>query len=100
VEGIAVMLSKPPVRKSKTQKRTVRLGQLVSLFLTSLNRRSENVRILPIVIPKLELGNIEGHVFPADFVERADDPALEDAPEPLNRIRVNRADHVLPSRVG
>jgi hypothetical protein len=65
----------------------------------SLNCRSENVRVLPVVIPELELGNIEGHVFPADLVERADDPALEDAPEALNRIRVHRADHVPASAV-
>jgi hypothetical protein len=40
--------------------------------------RSENVRVSPIVISELELGNIERHIFAAHFVERADHSALED----------------------
>lgn len=37
--------------------------------LASLDSRAENVRVLPVVIPELELGNIEGHLFPAYLVE-------------------------------
>jgi hypothetical protein len=65
-------------------------------YLTSTNCRAEYIGVFPIVIAELELSNIERHVFGADLMERADDPALEDRPETLNRVRVNRADDILP----
>jgi hypothetical protein len=56
--------------------------------------RAEDVDVLPVIVPELEFGDIQGHIFPADLVERADDAALEDRPEALNRVRMNRADDV------
>jgi hypothetical protein len=50
--------------------------------LTSLERRSENVRVPLVVITELELGDIERQVLSAHFVERANNTALEDRPEP------------------
>jgi hypothetical protein len=52
------------------------------IFLTSADRRAENIGIKAIVMPELELRNAERHVFGADLVERANDAALEDAPNP------------------
>ena len=63
--------------------------------LASLYRRSKDVGVLPIVVPELELGDIQRHVFAADLVEGADHAALEDRPEALNRVRVDGADNVL-----
>src|SRR3954452_22827548 len=57
--------------------------------------RAENIRVMPIVVPELKLRNVERHVFGADLVEAADNAALEDRPETLNRIRVDCADNVL-----
>lgn len=62
---------------------------------TSLDRCPEDVRVVPVIVAELELGNIEGHVFAADLVERADNAALKDRPEALNRIRVDCADDIL-----
>jgi hypothetical protein len=62
--------------------------------LTSADRRSEDVRILPVVVAELELSNIERHVFAADLVEGADNAALEDRPEALDCVRVYGADNV------
>jgi hypothetical protein len=45
----------------------------------ALNRRSENVIIEVIVIPKLELCNVKWQVFGANLVERT--PRLKDAME-------------------
>ena len=59
------------------------------------NRRSEDVRIIPIIVAELEFGNVQRHVFGAHLVERPDHAAFEDRPETLNRIRVDRADDVL-----
>jgi hypothetical protein len=56
---------------------------------------TEDVFVLPVVVAELELGDIERHVFRADLVERADNAALEDRPETLNRVGVDRADDVL-----
>ena len=58
------------------------------MFSTSLNRRSENVIVEAIVIPKLELCNVKWQVFGANLVESADDTALEYAPEALNGASV------------
>ena len=65
----------------------------------SPDRRSENVRVLPIVISELELGNVQRHIFAAHFVEGADHATLEDRPETLDGLSVNRADDVLTSGV-
>ena len=48
---------------------------------TSLNRRSKNVIVEAILVPKLELRNVKMQVFLAHVVESADDAALEDRPE-------------------
>jgi hypothetical protein len=69
------------------------------MYLTSPYRRFENVRILPVVIAELELGNIERHIFPAHFVERADHAALENRPEALDGLGVNCANDILTSRM-
>ena len=45
--------------------------------LASLDRRSEDVRVLPIIVAELKLGDIERHIFSAHFVERADHAALK-----------------------
>src|SRR5689334_13389836 len=64
------------------------------MALAPLNRRSENVGIEPIVVSELKLRDVERQIFLADFVEASDDAALEDAPEPFNRVGVDRADNV------
>ena len=47
------------------------------MFSASLNRRSENVRVLAIIIAELELGNVQRHIFAADFVEVPTTPRLK-----------------------
>jgi len=61
------------------------------LFLASADRRSEDVFVEAIIVPELGLCNVEWHVFAADLVERADDPALENRPEALLLIIAGRA---------
>jgi hypothetical protein len=65
------------------------------LVLTSFNRRSEDIRVHAVIISELEFGDIERHVFGAHLVERADYAALEDRPEALDCLGVDRADDVL-----
>jgi hypothetical protein len=64
--------------------------------LTSLDRCSKDIRILPIVVAELEFSNIERHVLGAHLVERADNPAFKDRPEAFNRVGMNGADDILP----
>ncbi len=63
------------------------------------NSRSENVRILPVIVAELKLRDVQRYVLAADLVEASHDPALEDRPETFNRVRVDRADHVTMCRV-
>ncbi len=62
---------------------------------TSANRRSENVSILTVVVAELKLRDIQRHIFAADLVEAADDPAFDDRPETLDRLSMDCADNVL-----
>lgn len=48
-----------------------------------------------LLYPKWELSNVQRHVLAADLVESADNAALEDAPEALDRVRVDGADDIL-----
>lgn len=68
-------------------------------MLASVNRRSENIIVEPIVIFELTFRDIEWEILAADLVIAADDAALEDTPKTFNRIRVDRANYVLPSGV-
>jgi hypothetical protein len=63
--------------------------------LASADDRTEDVRIGAVIIAELKLGDIQWQIFGAHFVECSDHAALEDRPEALNRVRVNRANHIL-----
>ena len=83
----------------QTHKLPRRLSKLklrcFSVRLASLNRRSENVIVKPIIVPELELRNVKMQVFLADIVEGTDDAALDDAPEALNRVGVDGTYNIL-----
>lgn len=64
-------------------------------FSTSPNGLAENVRIVPIIITELKLGDVERHVLGGDLVKRANNAAFEDRPETFNRVGVDRPDDVL-----
>jgi hypothetical protein len=57
--------------------------------------RSKHIGIEAVVVPELKFRDVERHIFRRHFVERADHAAFEDRPKTLNRVRMNRADHVL-----
>jgi hypothetical protein len=59
--------------------------------LTPLDRRTEDVRVLPVVIAELELGCIERHIFAAHFMKYADNTAFEN-PEALDGLSMDCAD--------
>ena len=71
----------------------------MSKILASLNSCSEYIAIKAVIVAELEFSDIERQIFLADLVVAANDPALDDAPEALNRIGVNRADNVLARAV-
>jgi hypothetical protein len=86
----------PEIQQLLGTRQRLRNSWLVS---KSVDRRSENVRVLPVVIAELEFGDIERHIFPAHFVKCADHAALEDRPEAFDGLRVDRANDVLASGV-
>jgi hypothetical protein len=67
--------------------------------LTALDRRSEDIRIFPVIISKLELGNIERHIFAAHFVECADHAAFENRPKPFDGLSMDCSDNILTARM-
>jgi hypothetical protein len=98
------MYKQSPMRRSRRSPKRLSISNDVSApndrcSSASLDRRSENVRVLPVIIAELEFCNIKRHIFSAHFVERADDAALEDRPDPLDGLSVNCADDILPLRM-
>ena len=67
--------------------------------LASSNCLTENVSVLPVVVPELKLGDVERQIFLADLVECSDHPALNQRPETFNRIGMHRADNILAARM-
>lgn len=67
--------------------------------LARLDRRAENVRVLAVVVSKLELGNVERQILFADLVERAHHAALDDRPEAFDGVRMDRASDVFIAAV-
>ena len=65
------------------------------LILAPIDCRSENICILPVVIAELEFGNIKRRIFPAHFVERADNTALEYRPEAFDGLSVDCTNNIL-----
>jgi hypothetical protein len=83
---------------SNTQAIRIRRQQLLivlNLVSASLNCRSEDVRILTVVVSKLKFSDIQMQIFLADLVIGSDNAALEDRPEAFNRVGVNCANDVL-----
>jgi len=62
-------------------------------------RRSEDIGVMAVVVPELKFSDVQRQIFLADLVIAADDPALEDAPEALNRIGMDSSDDVFASSV-
>ena len=71
----------------------------VSFALASANSVAKNVFVTPVVVPKLELGDVERQILCADLVERANNAPLKDRPKAFNRVGVDRADNVLAGSV-
>lgn len=79
------------------QKRMQRVSNLYAL--ASADSRSENVRITAVIVAELKFCNVQRQIFAADFVIAAHDAALNQRPETLNRVGVDRADNVLTGLV-
>jgi hypothetical protein len=69
------------------------------LNLAPFNCRSENVRVVPIVVAELKFRDIQRHIFGAHLVECANHTAFENRPKALDCIRVNRTNNVTLCRV-
>jgi hypothetical protein len=65
----------------------------------SFNCRSEDVRVLPVIIAELEFSDVERHIFAAHFVECADHAAFKDRPEAFDRLSMDCADDILTTRM-
>src|SRR5207253_2606139 len=48
-----------------------------------------------VIIPELKFSDVQMHVLAAHLMECADNAALEDRPETLNRLSVDRANYIL-----
>jgi hypothetical protein len=63
--------------------------------LAPLDCCSEDIRVLAIIVAKLELGNIERKILFADLVESADTASLNQRPEALDCVGVDRAHNII-----
>ncbi len=61
--------------------------------------RAEDVRVVSVVVPEFELGNVQRQILSAHLVEAAHDAALQQRPETIDGLRMNDAVDVLSGRV-
>lgn len=61
----------------------------------SPNRFPKNVSVQAVIIPELELSDIQREIFGGNLVECADNAAFENRPEAFNGLGMNRATDVL-----
>jgi hypothetical protein len=92
-EGMRSMLN---IHKSLPRQRTPQTLQCMQCVLASFYGLAEDVDVQPVVVSELELRDVQRQIFVADLVEAAHNPALDEAPEALDCVCVNRADDVLP----
>lgn len=64
-------------------------------MLASIDRGSENILVMPVIVAELELGNIQVQVLFADLVEGADAAAFDQRPEAFDGLSVDRPNNVL-----
>src|SRR5271163_1490250 len=60
---------------------------------------TENVRVLAVVMTKLEFSEVQRQILLAYVVVVADDSALQEAPEILNVVRMNLTAYIFASAV-
>jgi hypothetical protein len=68
-------------------------------MLASSDGLAKDVPVMAVVIPKLELGDVEREILLADLVECSNHAALSERPETFNRLGVNGADNILAASV-
>lgn len=69
------------------------------IFSARSYRRTKDVRVLAVVVPELELIDVQREILTADFMECTDDATFDDGPEALDGVRVNRTAHVFIAAV-
>lgn len=60
---------------------------------------SENIRVHAVVVAELKLRDVQREILGADFVERSDHPALNQAPKAFYCLGMDGTDHILPRRM-
>jgi hypothetical protein len=65
------------------------------MLLAPLDRRSEDVRVVPVVIAEFKLSDVQMQVLFADLMKGADHATLDQRPEALDRVGMDRADNTL-----
>src|SRR5450432_1040571 len=69
------------------------------MSLASRNSRAEDVIVLPVVIPELKFRDVEREIFGGHLVKGTHDAALQEGPETVDGLSVDRTDNVLTTRV-
>src|SRR6266508_2952896 len=94
-----------PVANAKSHIFVLLFTECASVFCgswcASASRYSctENVRVIPIVVPELEFRDIQRQIFAADLVEASHDAALQQRPEAIDCLRMHHAIDVTTARI-
>jgi len=72
---------------------------MINRDLATRNSHSKNVLVISIVVTELELGDVKRKILAADFMECSNHPALNERPEALDGLSMNRTDNVLADGV-
>src|SRR6478736_10000283 len=81
----------------KKDRSTYARSNLFVLASASCYSCAENVLMESVVVAELKFRHVVRKIFFANFIKRPDHTMLEDRPEALDGVGMNRANHVLTS---
>src|SRR5580704_14640887 len=85
-----------PRMRSKVERQSSPFGlDLIWALLASTDRRAEDVGIAAVIVSELKFRDVQRQALFADLVKATHDAALNQRPEALDCLSVNRADNVL-----
>jgi hypothetical protein len=77
----------------------IKIVKIANVSSAPLDRRTEYICVIPVVISELKLSDVKMQIFLANLMISTDNPALQDRPEAFNRIGVNCANDMLTNGV-
>src|ERR1700722_18119951 len=100
--GLLFMLQEGTTEAPPTS--IIKIVKIANVSSAPLDRRTEYICVIPVVISELKLSDVKMQIFLANLMISTDNPALQDRPEALQsywcELRQRHADQWCDQRIG